>query len=416
MNLAPHQSLGYARLAGGAERLGDPGADGAATQLTAPVRAASWPLWTALSLFWVYVTLSNVLYAGSMSLSLDPRGTYHYFATWHARVLQHLFLYPVLTLAIWASLRSGWRPAWRAVPLQLALAMGFAALAAPLLYVAIRLIGARDPPGSAALAHASLMERLLFGGVDAPYMVASMTSFLLAYGFALALTTGLALYQRNRDAEVRLATIERAWSGARLTALRMQLSPHTLFNLLHTIRGQIGWDPPAAQSMVVQFADLLRRLLAASERDFCRLRDEIQFVRLYLELQHRRFPDRLQLSLPDSGTLPSVWVPSLILQPLVENAVVHGLAGHTAAVAIRLQVSVAEDALVLQVTNTIGGSPAPARGGIGLRNVRERLALQFGARASLQAGASAAHEWSALIRMPLLYDLHPSASAKAVSH
>lgn len=382
----------------------------------ASARGVSWPLWAALSLFWAYVTLSNVLYASSMSLSLDPRGVNHFFAAWDARVLQHVFLYPLLTIAIWASLRLGWRPPWRAVPLQLALALSFAALAAPLLYVAIRLLGTPGTALSPALAHAGMLEKLLVGGVDAHYMVASMTSFFLAYGFALALTTGLALYQRYRDSELRLASIERAWSSARLTALRMQLSPHTLFNLLHTIRGQIGWDPAAAQSMVVQFADLLRRLLAAGERDFCRLRDEIQFVRLYLELQHRRFPDRLQLSLPDSAQVPAVWVPSLILQPLVENAVVHGMAGHSGPVLIALEVAVTDEALVLQVRNTTAAHEPSARSGIGLRNVRERLALHFGARATLQTGLSAAHEWSAMIRLPLLYDARPGTLAKTVSH
>ena len=82
----------------------------------------------------------------------------------------------------------------------------------------------------------------------------------------------------------------------------MQLSPHTLFNLLHTIRGQIAWDPPAAQTMVVQLGDLLRRLLSAGEREFSRLRDEIQFVALYLELQQKRFADRLAVSVPARGS------------------------------------------------------------------------------------------------------------------
>ena len=104
----------------------------------------------------------------------------------------------------------------------------------------------------------------------------------------------MALYTRFQNSELRLAALEREWSAARLAALRMQLSPHTLFNLLHTIRGYIEWDPKGAQSMVVQLADLLRRLLNAGERDFSKLSDELQFVRLYLELQQRRFADRLQ--------------------------------------------------------------------------------------------------------------------------
>ena len=93
-------------------------------------------------------------------------------------------------------------------------------------------------------------------------------TFLPAYGFGLALLAGLSLYTRFRNSELKCAALEREWSAARLAALRMQLSPHTLFNLLHTIRGHIEWDPKAAAVMVVQLADLLRRLLNAGEQDF----------------------------------------------------------------------------------------------------------------------------------------------------
>src|SRR6202167_4523421 len=139
--------------------------------------------------------------------------------------------------------------------------------------------------------------------------MASFVSFLPSYGFGLALITGLTLYTRFRNSELRLAALEREWSTARLAALRMQLSPHTLFNLLHTIRGHIEWDPKGAQAMVVQLADLLRRLLNAGERDFSRLSDELQFVRLYLELQQRRFSDRLSVTLPPAEDMFNVWVP-----------------------------------------------------------------------------------------------------------
>ena len=173
---------------------------------------------------------------------------------------------------------------------------------------------------------------------------------------------------------MRLAALEREWSAARLAALRMQLSPHTLFNLLHTIRGHIEWDPKGAQSMVVQLADLLRRLLNAGERDFSRLSDELQFVRLYLELQQRRFSDRLSVALPAPAEVPAVWVPSLILQPLVENAVVHGLAGHQGPVSVRIGVRTEQDRLILSVRNTIAPDRAVGEQGIGVKNVRERLA------------------------------------------
>jgi len=254
--------------------------------------------------------------------------------------------------------------------------------------------------------------------VDIPVWTASTVSFLLTYGFGLALINGIALYQRFRDEQVRSADLERALTDAHLAALRMQLSPHTLFNLLHTIRGHISWDPAVAQSMVVQLGDLLRRLLSAGEREFSRLTDELQFVRLYLELQQKLFADRLTVSIADVEELPAAWVPSLILQPLVENAVVHGLARHTGPVEVRVEASVQGETLVLRVVNTVAPDAVVGRESIGLRNVRDRLALQFAVGgASFTAGVAAAgttatsasgpcvtgeSRWIAEVRMPLL--------------
>jgi LytS/YehU family sensor histidine kinase len=193
-------------------------------------------------------------------------------------------------------------------------------------------------------------------------------------------------------------------TSAHLTALRMQLSPHTLFNLLHTIRGQIGWDPPTAESMIVQLGELLRRLLNAGEREFSRLADELRLARLYLDLQQKRFADRLTIWTADVDDLPSVWVPSLILQPLIENAVVHGLAFHQGPVEIRVEAVVQGENLLLRVINTIAPTSVAGHAGIGLRNVRERLAVQFNTRAAFTAGTSPDSVWIAEIRIPLLRD------------
>jgi hypothetical protein len=366
----------------------------------ASVSLAPRPLVAILGVFWIYVTLSNVLYARSMSLQFDPDGKWMLFAPWDARVLQHLFLFPLLVGAIWNSLRIGVRPAWRAIPIQALQALVFSVCASPLLHAGETVVSFWHPG-------APVSNMTEHSGSDAPVWIASGTSFLLTYGFALALVGGFALYQRFRDSELRLAALERAWSGARLAALRMQLSPHTLFNLLHTIRGQIGWDPAAAQSMIVQLGDLLRRLLAAGERDFSRLADELDFVRLYLELQQKRFADRLVLALPDAASVPSTWVPSLILQPLVENAVAHGLADHSGQVTVRVEISTSADGLTLRVVNTMARGRGRQRDGVGLRNVRERLAVQFGRRAEFgagptESGPTGAAEWTAEMRIPML--------------
>jgi Histidine kinase len=351
-----------------------------------------------LTVFWAYVLCSNVLYAHGMAAGFEVMRTKHVFASWDARVMQHVFMYPAFIGCALISQRLGWQPLWRTAPLQALIGLGFSLLGMPLLiagqYV-VRDMHLLEEPNPKTFAE-------FMSGSGPTLWLASATSFLLTYLFGLALVGGFSLYRRYRDAQVRISQLEHAWSAARLTALRAQLSPHTLFNLLHTIRGQIGWDPRAAQSMVVQLGDLLRRLLSAGERDFSRLADEIQFARLYLELQQKRFADRLTLTLPTNEALPDAWVPSLILQPLIENAVVHGLAGHEGPVAIRVDIETQNAELVLRVTNTIAQTKLVSRDGIGLRNVHERLAVQFGARASLEATAIDAATWGSTIRLPLL--------------
>jgi len=347
-------------------------------------------------LFWVYVTVSNLLYGYSMRIGTAHLGTVILFASWDARLLQHVFLLPMLLVSFWASLRVQWSPLLVTLPLQLVLGVAFAAMAYPALILANSMLGGGEMH-EPIVAHIHALREPFFLSL----WLASFVNFLPAYGFGLALITGLALYTRFRNSELRLAALEREWSAARLAALRMQLSPHTLFNLLHTIRGYIEWDPKGAQAMVVQLADLLRRLLNAGERDFARLTDELHFASLYLELQQRRFIDRLTVVLPSAAQIPSVWVPSLILQPLVENAVLHGMAGHQMPVLVTISVSLTDDVLTLQVCNTIAPNRTAGAAGIGLRNVRERIAVQFEGRASLVTTAQDS-QWRSELHLPAI--------------
>jgi sensor histidine kinase YesM len=338
--------------------------------------------------FWLFVTLTDVLYGYNMQIYAYQMVKDELFVRWYERVLQHVLLFPILLTCFAASLRLGWIPLNR-VPVQILLGGMFAALS----YHAMEL--------SELICWGALMPRVSVGAL----WTASFATFFMTYSFGVILVTAFAYYQRVRDAEVRNSALEQGWSNARLAALRMQLSPHTLFNLLHTIRGHINQEPQVARSMVVQLADLLRRLLSAGQRDFSSIAEEMTFIRLYLELQQQRFAERLRIALPHDTEHSDIWIPSLILQPLVENAVVHGLAGLELPVMVRVEVHTHADSVTLRVVNTIAKGFTAAPDGIGLANVRERLDVQFGADASLIAGPTATEEWTAEITVPMLREL-----------
>ena len=374
------------------------------------------PMALIAGVFWADAMILAVVYAYGLETELVAAGNASLFAPWNVRVLEYVLLFPLLLLAYRWSLRIGWRPWSTKVPLQILIGFVFALLARPALILGEFLLHADKLPEqgeSHADADAWFWIWALFEDFST-LGVAITGDFFLRYGFGLALVTGAALYMQYRDAQLRAAALERQWSGARLAALRMQLSPHTLFNSLNLIKGQIAWNPGAAQKLLVQLADLLRRLLNAGNRDFARLREELELVGLYLELQEQRFADRLRIDLPERASIPDVWVPSLILQPLVENAVTHGLAGHEGPNRVEVRVCEHGEELILSVRNDVAGDSAPGAERIGLGNVRERLAVHFGERGRVTAGLADPGHWRVEIRMPLLREAPPALPAGSV--
>lgn len=358
-----------------------------------------------LTVFWVYVTATNILWGASMRESLVSIGGTHVFAPWDARLVQHLLLYLALVGCMWISRRIGWQPLWKALPLQVMCALIFSALGNPSMDVAEVVVGMYS--WHDILIPGTWMVRDDYPGRQEFLWVASAVSVLIDYAFCLALLAGFEFYRRYRDSQLRAESLERSLSAAQLATLRMQLSPHTLFNLLHTIRGHVTWDPDVAQAMIIQLSDLLRRALQAGEQELSRLQDELDFVKLYLELQQRRFSDRLVIVVPCPQESPPVWVPSLILQPLVENAVLHGLAQEQTAVSVRVEVEADGEVLILRVVNTWrpgGGASALEQTGIGLKNVRERLAIQFNGRAAFRSEPAGDGDWVAEMRFPMLHN------------
>jgi hypothetical protein len=166
-----------------------------------------------VGLFWLYVTLSNVLYAYGMRMGIARVTTAMLFAPWEARVMQHVLLLPILMVSYWASLRVQWRPLLIAAPLQLLLCTLFAAVAYPAMLLSEWTV---DNAEFREHAVKHMAERFVLAPSDLSLWLASFISFTPAYGFGLALLTGFALYTRFRNSELRVAALEREWSAARM--------------------------------------------------------------------------------------------------------------------------------------------------------------------------------------------------------
>ncbi len=213
--------------------------------------------------------------------------------------------------------------------------------------------------------------------------------------------------QRDRVERARTeAQLRHQIVSAELRALRAQLNPHFLFNALNTIAALIPHEPDKAESMVVQLSKVFRHLLTHSERSFSALQEEIEFLRTYLEIEKVRFGERLTIEFDVEEEMSMATVPSLILQPLVENAFKHGLAPKRGNNQLIIRAGRVPGALSLSVEdNGVGvseaGDAVRLESGVGLRNIRERLRTIYGPRASLVLERVAQGGSRALIVIPV---------------
>jgi two-component system LytT family sensor kinase len=231
---------------------------------------------------------------------------------------------------------------------------------------------------------------------------------LLTYAGIVAATLGLDAFRRAREHEVRTARLSEQLAQAELAALRMQLHPHFLFNSLHTAAELVHEDPAAAERSLLGLADLLRRALRASERAEVTLAEELEFADGYLALEGVRLEGKLAVEYRVPEALLDSRVPSLLLQPLVENAVRHGVARRFDGGGIVISALTSEtahgEALEITVENDAPGehaAPPRAGTGIGLANVRARLAQLFGDAARLEVERVAPERFRARVVLPL---------------
>jgi LytS/YehU family sensor histidine kinase len=212
---------------------------------------------------------------------------------------------------------------------------------------------------------------------------------VLLYLLSVAADYVMLALEASREAERREAAARVLAGDAELRALKAQINPHFLYNSLNSISALTSVDAARARHMCILLSDFLRSTLGMGERQSIPLGEEIDLVRRYLEIEKIRFGARLAVEESIAEDCVGRQVPPLLLQPLVENAVVHGIANVLENGILRLSAArTAGGSIAITIENSFDPeAPAARRNGIGLANVRKRLETRFGHRALLRAAA-----------------------------
>jgi two-component system, LytTR family, sensor kinase len=226
---------------------------------------------------------------------------------------------------------------------------------------------------------------------------------ILTYAALVTCAWAAETYEKYRDRELAASRLQTQLAKAELGALKMQLQPHFLFNTLNAIAALLKPKPDAAESMVLQLAEFLRLTLRNTGRAEVTLREELEFLERYLAIEKTRFGDRLSTRFRIRSEVLGARVPNLILQPLVENAVRHGIAKSTDAKCLEVSATHEGGRLLLRVSDDGPGlGITPVREGIGLSNTRERLRHLFGDDYSLSYGNAPEGGFAIALSFPLV--------------
>ena len=325
--------------------------------------------WAAIIAAWAML---GVLYAGPIYFEVRSEGMGH--AAWRVfswGILMWLAWAPLTPAMIWLARRhsligEGWKRSLAVhVPAFLLLSVIHSAAATAITLT----IKPFDNMGSSPM---TFWPRFL------SRMQSSFASDLLVYGGVIGICYALDYYRKYREREMLATRLETQLAQAQLDSLRMQLHPHFLFNTLNSIVGLVRDNKnQAAVSMLVGLSDLLRHALDHSARQEVELREELTFIKLYLSLQEMRFSDRLQVRLNIDPATTKALVPNLILQPLTENALRHGISRSADSGVVGINSAVENGHLRLTVYDNGAGLPddwqLKGSKGIGLANTAARL-------------------------------------------
>lgn len=314
-------------------------------------------------------------------------------------------------------------PPGKAFLFVIPLSLGFAALGVPIYYVcrANPLGGSRYPKALTAhlvgsVFYGTLWQLIARFSAEAIKSTSWGADFGAVWGLTgLIFGTGMLAYlltagvfyvnlagERSHQAERAQAQLEVQASGAELQALRSQVNPHFLFNSLHSISALTIQNPEKARVMCVRLADLLRLTLGLGDKRLISMEKEFEIVESYLEIEQARLGERLEVDLQIAEDCRKLQVPPLVVQPLVENAILHGIATLPEGGKLEVQVFRSMGGLTLRVCNPFDPlAPRRPGTGTGQKNLQARIRNQFGQEAAFRTSRDGGR-YEAVIKLPLI--------------
>ena len=242
------------------------------------------------------------------------------------------------------------------------------------------------------------------------YLYSELLNNMVIFWCGFFLFRGLSYYERFRQNEQVAAQLEIQLANARLSALRMQLNPHFLFNTMNGISSLMRVDVEAADRMLEQLSFLMRITIERGEAQLIPLRDEMDFIETYLAMQDLRYAGRVEQSVHVAPELHEALVPAMLLQPIIENAFKHGLSKVVAGGKLRIDVERDAEHMQISVRNNGAGLNSGLgvesnKRGVGLANVQTRIHMHYGDDCSIVIDEPEREVVQVIIRLPLQFSL-----------
>ncbi len=331
--------------------------------------------WLKVLLAFAFWTFIGVAFAGQLYLSRAKVGDPVPWSFALGRALGDWYVFALLSIpALWLARR-----------FSLGDAHGVRNLAVHLVASALFSIAWMALRASVEIWLNRSMEGVTFVAAFTRALVTTFFYNLLIYWVIISVGYAFDYYRKFHERELRAADLEKRLTEARLQALQMQLNPHFLFNTLHAISSLMHQDVEAADKMLVRLSDLLRHALESTDTQEVTLREEIDFLTRYAQIEQTRFGERLKIEMNIAPETLDALVPNLVLQPLLENAVRHGTEPHARPGRIEVKAQRDGDTLRLEVRDNGGGlANGKIVEGVGLSNTRARLKQLYAGRQSFE--------------------------------